>query len=332
MMKISNGYLPLVFVLCLFLTQSAFATMSWMLTDIRPLANGSLYEQEPRFNSDGTLVAYRGLYAPHSAENSDIWVVALDGFNGTPVVTESVGEIGPSFKPDGRITYARRDPPGSDDIWVLDKNGYDRHLLIDGPLEQMNPYWRPSGDRLAYTNEYEDGRGQIYRAEVVTDVPLTVNPIGPVTGPDDGYSQSMPIYSRAGDRIAFTGYETAGGTAKVYVVPESRTPGELPLDPIADGGPAFWLPDDSRLGYVTTSGEVRLYNFGTGEHELLVIDSDPTYPWDPIFAPDLSPDGKWLVFQGMDGHLWVGELIPEPCTIALLGIGGLSVLRRRRKE
>ncbi len=323
MKKISNRYLTLILVLCFLQTQSAFATMSWMLTDIRPLANSSLYEQEPRFNSDGTLVAYRALYAPHSAENSDIGVVARDGFNGSPVLSESEGEYAPTFAPDGRITYARRDPPGSDDIWIIDVDGRDRHLLIDGPLEQTTPYWRPSGDRLAYTNEYENDRSQISIAD------SGGNLIRHLTGPADGYAQSSPVYSRSGDKIAYTSYATAGGIAQAWVVDESRA---NEPQPIGDGGAMFWWPDDSRLGY-SLSGEVLLYNFGTRENEPLVIDSDPTrYRWDRIGSfSDLSPDGKWLVFQGMDDHLWIGKVVvPEPATVLLVGLGGL-VLRRRRR-
>jgi len=330
MKKISNGYLPLVLVLCLLQTQSAFATMSWMVTDIRPLANSSLYEQEPRFNSDGTLVAYRALYAPHSAWNSDICVVALDGFNGSPVLSERAGEYAPSFAPDGRITYARRDRGSDDDdIWVIDKDGYDRHLLINGPgsLEQTVPYWHPSGARLAYNNEYANDRSQIYIAAVVDDGPLRVNPIGPITGPADGYSQGSPVYSRSGDKIAYTNYATGGGIAQAWVMDENGANKQ----PIGEGGPAFWWCDDSRLGYSNTSGEVWLYNFATGEHEPVYIDSDPAgYKWDRIGgSPDLSPDCKWLVFQGVDGHLWIGE-VPEPGTVLLVGLGGL-VLRRRRR-
>ena len=163
MKKISNRYLMLVLVLCLLQTQSAFATMSWMITPIRQLTNG-VQEVDARFNRDGTLIAYRRLYgvSPTPA-TSDVWVVSPDGFNGTPVLTESVGEYNPSFYPDGRITYVRY-TGGSDDIWVLDKDGYDRHLLVDGPLEQANPYWRPDGQRLAYYNEYQNDRSQIYLA------------------------------------------------------------------------------------------------------------------------------------------------------------------------
>ena len=234
MKNISKGYLPLVLFVCLLQPQQVFGTISWMVTDIRELANGLVYEQEPRFNFDGTLVAYRGLYAAGPA-NSDIWVVARDGLNGTPVVTEEEGEYNPCFAPDGRITYTKY-LGGTDDIWILDRDGRGHQLFIDGPYEQISGSWHPTGQTFAYANEYESERSQICIADSAG------NPLGCCTGPADGYAQSSPIYSRSGDRIAYANFTTPGAP-EAWVMDDCGDNKQY----LAEGAPMFWWPDDSRL-------------------------------------------------------------------------------------
>jgi Tol biopolymer transport system component len=90
--------------------------------------------------------------------------------------------------------------------------------------------------------------------------------------------------------------------------------------------PMFWWPDDSMLGY-RQDDKIWLYNFGTHTSELLLSVPSQSINW-----ADLSPDGSKLVFDvGLGNlHIWTGNVVPEPATLLLLGLGTLSLVTRRR--
>jgi len=52
-----------------------------------------------------------------------------------------------------------------------------------------------------------------------------------------------------------------------------------------------------------------------------------------VYDADVAPDGQHLIngvwIGGMPGT-WEAELIPEPATVILMGLGGLIVLRKRK--
>ena len=50
-----------------------------------------------------------------------------------------------------------------------------------------------------------------------------------------------------------------------------------------------------------------------------------------IYLGDLNQFSLFLTYEGGDGNDLVVYAVPEPSSLALMGLGGLAMMRRRRR-
>lgn len=269
---------------------------------------------------------------------------------GTPVdVDEAVGnQDGVGFtvlvakvKPQAEIAWGSDDIfQASEDSWV-GANGYQRP---DGSWQRARAF---IGKTVTSTGGV---RNEVYIADIPEDITVA-GPDGPLEGtattfpmPPAGTVQRRLTWSDSdcggivrcsldGSRIAFT----RGGQIQL-ISPLGGTP--VQATSLAGGTSVPWWDPSGDYIYSVSDNSIWRTNVIEGDAhfgESLRI-TDPTlYPGRSPSALCVAPNGKWIAFNRSlnrgDG-VFVNQIfitaIPEPGGLALLALGLLWVVRRRR--
>ena len=136
--------------------------------------------RSPGFSPDGSFIFYRKAV---DATRSVFRVYRMPVLGGTPQVSVSDVDGGPTFSPDGkRMAYERENDPEAGKYRLLSSNldGSDEKILQIGPLPGPdNLSWSPDGLRIAF-NSYSqsNAQGQISTLEIASskDTALTSFP------------------------------------------------------------------------------------------------------------------------------------------------------------
>ena len=154
-------------------------------TDLTQLTTDPGFDGNPAWSPDGTKIVFT---SSRVDDTGQVFVMDADGGNPTQLTFDPVfKDQTPDWSPDGsKLSYAAGDPG---DILVMDADGSDQHVVVDGPTDDFGTSWSPDGRFIAFlrfddrTNRYVDlADGSIH---IVTTFGL----------------QSVPAWQPRGDRL-----------------------------------------------------------------------------------------------------------------------------------
>jgi len=142
------------------------------------------------------------------------------------------------------------------------------------------------------------------------------------------------------DSSSAIGHPSIDGTTIVYNKSRGGNNWDLygfDLSDIAAGPFQISITDNNELAG-DVSGNIAIYKY-TEDHETIrAVDlTDITAGEFTISGDDLISNsymaisGEWIMWRE-DGDVYANRIIPEPATMSLLALGGLALLRRRRKQ
>jgi TolB protein len=233
-------------------------------------------------------------------------VVAL-GLAAAAVAALPAGAVMPGAN--GRISLARFEPDGSEQLWVADSDLSNATQLTSGPSSTVFSDWRPDGRRIVFDSDRTSTEDE-FHVDVFTMKPDGTDVVRLTTVGFNG----EPAYSPDGGEIVF---ESDRG-----VVPEGE--GIYVMD--ADGSDVRRLtenlvgfdqsPEFSRDGTLVAFDRQRFEHVERGRARgdaggtsaIFVVNTDGTglhqlTPWG-VQANDVdwAPDGTRLVFQSENHH------------------------------
>jgi Tol biopolymer transport system component/serine/threonine protein kinase len=234
-----------------------------------------------------------------------LFVVNVDGTDLTQITNMEKGACQPSWSPDGLQLVFISPCAGRGEfyetiynessLYMIKADGTGLKQLTPSPGSDFDPAWSPDGKRIAFTS-VRDGFRQIYALDVDSlDITL-------LTNTTDLIESSQPSWSPDGKNIAYTVKRV--GTYQVWAMSDT---GQEAVQ-LARSGQDLWdfLPSWSADGKTVFFNQRRPGPFRPWlmkvNYEDLSQDAKRLNFQTPIEDVSFSPDGFWLVFEGMDAE------------------------------
>ncbi len=249
----------------------------------------------------------------------------------------------PQIAPDGQhIVYRRMEfdilkDKAVGNLWIIDSDGNSHQKLTGREGNESSPRWSPTGDRLAFVSETEEGSeiymywmatGRLARISHLPQSPhsLTWSPGGNMLAFSMHVDKKPPVLAKLPEkpkgaqwadppRITDRLYHEADGRGylppgydHLFVIPaEGGAARQVTSGDYDHNGTLAWAADGKTL-YVSSNRKTDWeYDFRNSEIYAVDVASGSvkalTDRQGPDEAPAVSPDGKWIAYLGYDDRV-----------------------------
>ena len=271
-------------VLCIILVTILFAFQSCKRdrsSADQPVSLGiSTEDSSPSWSPDGTKIAFN---SDKDEQNSDIYIMNVDGSNPTRLTDNPADDGDPSWSPDGDRVVFHSNRDGNWEVYTMNADGSDQARLTNEPANDLGPSWSPDGTRILFGSN-RDGNWEIYTMNVdgSNQTRLTENTT------DVG----APSWSPDGTKIAFT--SDRDGNPEVYVMNEDGSDQiRLTFNSDRDQRPS-WSPDGQKIAFASNrDGNWEIYTMNADGSDQTRLTNEPARDRWACW----SPDGRRIVFE-----------------------------------
>ncbi|WP_067030092.1 S9 family peptidase [Allomuricauda sp. CP2A] len=249
----------------------------------------------------------------------------------------------PQISPDGEWVVYRRmgfdimNDGSAGNLWLIKADGSQNQKLTAREVNESNPRWSPSGDRIAFTSSTDEG-SEIYMYWVGTGkvAKLTQLPFSPssLTWSPDGTElafsmnvpQDPPVIAKIpakpkgakweeAPRITDRLYHEADGRGyiapgfnHIFVVPANGgAPRQVTSGDWHHRGTLSWGKDGSKIYFSANRVEDWEYRFRNSEIYSVEVETGKiealTDRNGPDSDPQVSPDGKYIAYVGYEDKI-----------------------------
>lgn len=303
--------------------RTVLVVCSWLLVAFPLLAQSQRLEpmdffrvqvaSDPQISPDAKRIVYVRNSADISTDRrvSNLWIVNFDGSDHRPLTTGLYGDISPRWSPDGtRIAFVS-DRDGKSQLYVRWMDSGQIAKLTDLDYPPAGVSWSPDGKQLVFTSLVPSAPPKIATLPAAPEGAKWADP--PKIYEDLIYRFNGPGYLKPGYTQVFV-VSADGGAARQVTTgnyPHGPATGEL------GGSYARWAPEGKSL-IVSMNGtaDYEYDPFHTELFEISLADGavkQITHRKGPNESPEISPDGKLIVYTGYDdryqghqtGHLYI---------------------------
>jgi Tol biopolymer transport system component len=180
----------------------------------------------------------------------------------------------------------------------MNADGSGQKPLMNSPGSDYDPAWSPEGKRIAFTS-LRDGNKDIYVLNIETGAIVRLTTVS-----GDVQENSQPAWSPFGNQIVYTAKRV--GAYQVWVMSDTGQGNAQ----VARSGQAFWdylpvwSPDGTTILFSERDSQLvsRAWLMSIRYEDRESKDPSRLDLPRPVEDVEYSPDGNWIVFEGMDGE------------------------------